>query len=68
MVENIEYDIGAQANRPPKHRYACGATRRGELDPMANMMISPFLKSAAVILAKRAIKGLLNSAYFAEFS
>jgi hypothetical protein len=35
---------------------------------MANMMISPFLKSAAVVLAKRAIVGLLNSATFAEFS
>jgi hypothetical protein len=35
---------------------------------MANMMISPFLKSAAVVLAKRTIVGLLNSATFAEFS
>jgi hypothetical protein len=35
---------------------------------MANMMILPFFKSAAVILAKRAIVGLLNSAFFAEFS
>jgi hypothetical protein len=35
---------------------------------MANMMISPFFKSAAAILAKRAIVGLLNSATFAEFS
>jgi hypothetical protein len=35
---------------------------------MANMMLSPFFKSAAVILAKRAIVGLLNSATFAEFS
>ncbi len=35
---------------------------------MANMTISPFLKSAAVVLAKRAIVGLLNSATFAEFS
>jgi hypothetical protein len=35
---------------------------------MANMMILPFFKSAAVILAKRAIVGLPNSATFAEFS
>jgi hypothetical protein len=35
---------------------------------MANMMTLPFLKSAAVILAKKAIIGLLNSATFAEFS
>jgi hypothetical protein len=35
---------------------------------MANMMISPFFKSAAVLLAKKAIVGLLNSATFAEFS
>jgi hypothetical protein len=35
---------------------------------MANMMISPFFNSAAVILAKGAIVGLLNSATFAEFS
>jgi hypothetical protein len=35
---------------------------------MANMMILPFLKSAAVLLAKSAIVGLLNSATFAEFS
>jgi hypothetical protein len=35
---------------------------------MANMVISPFLKSAADILAKRAIVGLMNSATFAEFS
>jgi hypothetical protein len=35
---------------------------------MANMMMSPLFKSAAVILAKRAIVGLLNSATFAEFS
>ena len=52
----------------PKHRSARGASRPGELDPMANMMISPFFKSAAVILAKRAIAGLLNSATFSEFS
>jgi hypothetical protein len=32
------------------------------------MMILPFLKSAAVILAKRAIIGLLNSATLVEFS
>ena len=31
------------------------------------MMLSPFLKSAAVILAKRAIVGLLRTATFAEF-
>ncbi len=42
--------------------------RRNSIDPMANMMILPFFKSAAVILAKRAIVGLLNSATFAEFS
>jgi hypothetical protein len=35
---------------------------------MANMMILPFLKSAAVVLAKRAIVGVMNSASFAEFS
>jgi hypothetical protein len=37
---------------------------------MANMMIYDIalFKSAAVILAKRAIVGLLNSATFAEFS
>jgi hypothetical protein len=35
---------------------------------MANRMILPFFKSAAVILAKRAIVGLPNSATFAEFS
>jgi hypothetical protein len=36
---------------------------------MANMMMSPFLKSAAdIILAKRAIVGLLNSATLVEFS
>jgi len=35
---------------------------------MANIMMSPFFKSAAFILAKRAIVGLLNSANFAEFS
>jgi hypothetical protein len=35
---------------------------------MVNMMILPFLKSAAVILAKRAIIGLLNSATLVEFS
>jgi len=29
---------------------------------MANMMMSPFFKSAAFILAKRTIVGLLNSA------
>jgi hypothetical protein len=68
MVENIEYDIGAQANWPPKHRSARGATQPGELDPMANMMISPFFKSAAVKLAKKGIVSLLNSATFAEFS
>ncbi len=68
MVKNIEYDIGAQANWPPKHWSARGGTRPGELDPMANMMISPFFKSAAVKLAKKAIVGLLNSATIAEFS
>jgi hypothetical protein len=35
---------------------------------MVNMMILPFFKSAAVVLAKRAIVGLLNSATFVEFS
>jgi len=37
---------------------------------MANMMISPFLKSAAVLLAKRAIAivGVMNSASLVEFS
>jgi hypothetical protein len=35
---------------------------------MANMMISPILKSAVVLFAKSAIAGLLNSATFAEFS
>ena len=40
----------------------------GQLDTMVNMMILPFLKSAAVILAKRAIVDLMNSATFAEFS
>jgi hypothetical protein len=35
---------------------------------MANMMISPFLKSAAVVLAKRAIVLGLNSASLVEFS
>jgi hypothetical protein len=35
---------------------------------MANMMISPFLKSAAVVLAKRAIVGVMNSASLVEFS
>jgi len=71
MVKNIKYDndIGAQANRPPEHQSARGGTRPGELDPMANMMILPFFKSAAaVILEKRVIVGLLNSATFAEFS
>jgi hypothetical protein len=35
---------------------------------MANMMISPFLKSAAVVLAKSAIVGVMNSASLVEFS
>jgi hypothetical protein len=35
---------------------------------MANMMMLPFSKSAAVKLAKKGIVGLLNSATFAEFS
>jgi hypothetical protein len=35
---------------------------------MANMMTSPFLKSAAVVLAKRAIIGVMNSASLVEFS
>ncbi len=38
-----------------------------QLDTIASMMLSPFLKSAAVILAKRAIVGLLRTATFAEF-
>jgi hypothetical protein len=40
----------------------------GQLDTMANMVLLLFLKSAAVIMAKRAIVGMLNSATFAEFS
>jgi hypothetical protein len=35
---------------------------------MANMMILPFLKSAAVVLAKRAIVSVMNSANLVEFS
>ena len=35
---------------------------------MANMMISLFLKLAAVVLAKRVIVGVMNSATFDEFS
>jgi len=35
---------------------------------MANMMISPFLKSAAVILAKKAIVCVMNSASVVEFN
>ena len=48
MVENIEYDTR-------------GATWPGELDPMANMMISPFFKSAADI-------GKKGHRWLAEFS
>jgi len=40
---------------------ACrGLVGDSKLDPMANMMILPFLKSAAVVLAKRAIVGVMN--------
>ncbi len=39
-----------------------------ELDNMANMVLLPFFKSAAVIMSKRAIVGMLNSDNFAEFS
>jgi hypothetical protein len=35
---------------------------------MANMMILPFLKLAAVVLAKRAIVGMMNPASLVEFS
>jgi len=35
---------------------------------MANMMILPLLKSAAVILAKKAIVGVMSSASLVEFS
>jgi hypothetical protein len=35
---------------------------------MVNMVLLPFFKLAAVIMAKRAIVGVLNSATFAEFS
>jgi hypothetical protein len=35
---------------------------------MANMMISPFLKSAAVVLAKKAIVSVMNSASLVELS
>ena len=45
-----------------------GPLGRENEDPMANMMISPFFMSAAIILAKKAIAGLLNSATVAEFS
>jgi len=34
---------------------------------MANMMILPFLKLAEVVLAKRAIVGMMNSASLVEF-
>ena len=55
MVENITYDndIGVQANGPPEHQSARGATRPGELDPMANMMILPFFKLAAAVILEK---------------
>ena len=40
----------------------------GEIGPMANMMILPFFKSAAVVMAKRAIVSVINSASLVEFS
>jgi hypothetical protein len=36
------------------------------VDTMANMVLLPFFKSAEVIMAKRAITSVLNSATFAE--
>jgi hypothetical protein len=59
MVENTPYSSGHKQIDP---------TRPGELDPMANMMISPFLKLAAVVLAKRAIVSMMNSASLSELS
>ncbi len=63
MVKNIEYDIEAPANWPPKHRPAREATHSGQLFTFANMMRLPFKDSSSYI-GKQGHPRLADISYF----
>jgi hypothetical protein len=59
---------GTEINRKGIGNLGSGGHSAGRTGPHGKYDDIAFFKSAAVLLAKRAIVGLLNSATFAEFS